>query len=122
MCVVGCFRCEVGLRKAARGGGSEVRRLVDDHVLFLVLRYWEKRFLFLQAGSFGNGDCGEAVHQDLRRVRRDFATLLQEIFGEQAERDTCSEDRCGDAFSAIIQGRGIHVRKAVSKTLRASPC
>ena len=45
------------------------------------------------------------MHRNLRRVRRDFATLLQEIFGEQAEKDTCFEGRCGDAFSAIIQGK-----------------
>ena len=31
--VVRGFRCEVGLRKAARGGGFEFWRLVDDHVL-----------------------------------------------------------------------------------------
>ena len=61
-------------------------------------------------------------HQNLRRVRRDFATLLQEIFGEQAEKDICFEGRCGDAFAAIIQGRGVHVCEAVSKILRASPC
>ena len=79
-------------------------------------------FLFLQAGNFGNGDCGEAVHQDLRRVRRDFATLLQEIFGEQAEKDIWFEGGCGDAFSAIIQGREIHVCKAGSENWAASPC
>jgi hypothetical protein len=61
--------------------------------------------LFLQAGSFGSGDCGDAMHRNLRRVRRDFATLFQEIFGEQAEKDICFEGRCGDAFSAIIQGK-----------------
>ena len=63
-------------------------------------------FLFLQAGSFGNGDCGDAI------IRRDFATLLQEIFfGEQAEKDICFEGRCG---THSLPSRGIHVCKAAS--------
>ena len=37
-------------------------------------------FLFLQAGSLGSGDCGDAMYQDLSRFRSDFATLLKEIF------------------------------------------
>ena len=80
--------------------------------------------LFLQAGSFGSGDCGDAVYQDLRRFRRDFATLLREIFGEQAGKDIWFDGGCGDAFSAIssLQGREIHVCKAGSKILAASPC
>ena len=48
------------------------------------------------------------MYQDLRHFRRDFATLLREIFGEQAGKDIWFDGGCGDAISAIIsslQGR-----------------
>ncbi len=80
----------------ARLHGVEVRRLGGWSTImfcFSSSAIGSRCFLFLQAGSFCNGDCGEAVHQDLRRVRRDFATSLQEIFGEQAEKDICFEGR-----------------------------